>query len=118
MSLKDKLRDLTLGTKKNFRTVEVDIGDGDIVVLKQLSLGERKDVMASSKGADGELDDTKFLINMIIASAQDEKGDKVFGKADFATFMGMPEDGFLAKLSEGILQLMKPVATEGKSLEG
>jgi hypothetical protein len=116
MSLKDKLRDITLGAKKNFRTVEVDI-EGETVVLKQLSVGERKEVAARSKGPDGEIDDTKYLLNMIIATAHDEKGERVYSNADYNALLGMPEDGFLSKLSDGILSLIRPVEAEGKSTE-
>lgn len=117
MSLKNKLRELTIGASKKFRTKELKY-EGETFVFKQLSYAARKDLINRSKDEKGELDNTKFQINSIIFTTYDEKGDLVFDHADFESLMAMPAGGFVDSFSEVALSLLGPEADEEGKAEG
>lgn len=115
MSLKNSIRELTLGAEQKFRTKDLEY-KGCTVRVKELSLKERKQVLQRSKDADGTIDEVKLTINAIIAMVIDpDTGEKVYSPADYDSMVNSPAGGYVEVFSKTIFDLFTPEAEdEGK----
>lgn len=91
MAMKKDLRALTLGKKKVFREREVEYS-GATFVFKQVTRGEKMDLLSACKNEDGNLDTEKFGIMAMIATCRDENGDFVFESTDLEAILASPTE--------------------------
>lgn len=119
MSRKD-IRGAILGAKRTFRQKEFDTEYGKLAV-RELSIKEEVECDNRSKGADGEVDAIKSLVNRLIVQCIDpETGDQVFERSDFDALMGRPlSSGFMKLAVKAIGDLYREGEEEDKGpLEG
>lgn len=91
MAMKKDLRALTLGKKKVFRERELEFG-GAVFKFKQITRGEKTDLVSACKNEDGSLDTEKLTIMAIIATCQDENGEFVFEATDLEAMLASPAE--------------------------
>lgn len=105
MSLKDNLRNLTVGSKSEYKTIEIDY-QGETVVFKQPSLRQRKDIINKSIGDNKEVDGVSLQVWALIALSHDAEGNKVFDEADYEALMEKPAGSFVDIFGENALKLL------------
>ena len=104
MSLRDDLRKLTVGSKSEYRTTEIDYR-GQKVVFKQPSLKLRKEILNRSV-VDKEIDGVSVQVWSVIYLTQDAEGNRLFDDADYESFMEKPAGGFVDTFSEHAMALL------------
>lgn len=103
-SLKDTIRNLTVGKKVDYKTVEMEY-EGYKVVFKQPSQKIRRELF--EKATKGEKVDLVALqVWTVIALTYDTEGNKVFDDADFDTIMNQPAGGFIDLFAEKAIELL------------
>lgn len=105
MSLKNDIRNATIGAKDQFKTKEFDY-EGTVVKFKQLSLRQRNGLIKKATGPDGELDNTLFSVYCVIEMTVDEKGDQVFSNADKDALLDSPAGGFVDTFTSEAISVM------------
>jgi len=117
MANRDKLRQLTVGAKKNFRK-EIVKYDGEDFELRQPSVADRDELMEQCQGEDGKLRMTEFitwtLINNCYVPGTDER---VFGKGDYEALKSQPTGGFVDELGNAAVRVMNVQEEEVKNSE-
>lgn len=104
MSLKDNLRKLTVGSKNEYKTIEIDY-KGETVVFKQPSLKQRKTLI--NKSLDNkEVDGVALQVWSIIYLTYDTEGNRVFDDTDFDSLMEKPAGSFVDTFGESALKLL------------
>lgn len=104
MSLRDNLRKITVGSKNEYKTLEMDY-EGEKVVFKQPSLRQRKDLIERSV-INKEVDGVALQAWSVIYLTYDTEGNRVFDDADFDTFMNKPSGSFVDVFAEKAMSLL------------
>ena len=104
MSLKDNLRQLTVGRKNEFKTIEMDY-EGEVVVFKQPSLKLRKSIVEKSFVND-KVDGISLQVWSVIYLTYDAEGNRVFDEADFEALMEKPAGSFVDVFAEQATKLL------------
>ena len=105
MSLKDTIRQATIGVKAEYKTKEITY-NGEKVVFKQPSQKVRRDIIEKSTKPDGNIDSVALQSWCVIYLTYDEKDQKVFSEGDFDTLMENPVGSFVDKFAEVAIELM------------
>ena len=105
MSLKDTIRQSTIGAKAEYKTKEFTY-NGEKVIFKQPSQKVRRDIIEKSTKSDGNVDTVALQTWCVIYLTYDEKDQKVFEQADFDLFMEQPVGSFVDKFAEIAIDLM------------
>lgn len=119
----DKLRALTVGAAKKFRSEVVEF-EGERFLVREPSVGEKEDIQRKcgllsvkqdKKGAaQVELPLAKLKVYAMIACVRDEEsGDCVFSIADFDSLFGQPDSGFMSVLGDKALEMVNGASDEG-----
>lgn len=103
-SLKDSIRNLTVGRKAEYRTIEIDY-EGQKVVFKQPSQKVRRELFEKSTNGE-KVDLVALQVWTVIALTHDSDGNKVFDDTDFDAIMNQPAGGFVDTFSEKALELL------------
>jgi hypothetical protein len=78
-------------TKRKFKLITPAFFDGDAIELREMSVAERRDLIAATADEEGERDSAHFEAMVVIACAFDpETGEKVLGDADRDTLIELP----------------------------
>lgn len=113
-SLRDRIRGKTLGNKEQFRTREVEV-NGETVVVKQPSVGERLELFDDIRDENGNLDHTRLLtwgvIRLVYVPGEDAR---VFDDADYDELLEHPTNTWVDTLGETVLEVLNVEASEGK----
>lgn len=106
MSIRNKLRSITVGSKKVVNSIELEY-EGEKFEFRQITYRDRKSLLEKSEGKDGKVDGTAFqiwgVISMTYVPGTEEK---VFDEGDFDILMNQPVGGFIDKFSEEITKLL------------
>lgn len=105
MSLKDDLRKLTVGSKSEYKTIQIDF-KGSVVVFKQPSLRQRKDIITKSVGEDREIDGVSMQVWSVIYLTHDSEGNRVFDETDYDSLMEKPAGSFVDTFAESAMKLL------------
>lgn len=119
----DKLRALTIGAAKKFRSEIVEY-EGERFLIREPSVGEKEEIQrkcgllsikADKKGGNSmELPLAKLKVYAMIACVRDpETGDAVFNAADFDALIGQPDSGFMSVLGDKALAMVNGATEEG-----
>jgi len=100
-----KLRDLTIGSKSEYKTIEIDY-KGEKVVFRQPSLRQRKDIITKSVGDDKEIDGVAMQVWSVIELTHDADGKRVFTPEDFDSLMEKPAGSFVDTFAESAMKLL------------
>lgn len=100
-----KLRDLTIGSKSEYKTIEIDY-KGEKVVFKQPSLRQRKDIITKSVGADREIDGVAMQVWSVIYLTHGDDGKPVFTSEDYDSLMEKPAGSFVDTFAEHAMKLL------------
>ena len=114
MSIKDKIREKTVGQKKEFKSETVKIDDELEVVVKEPSVAQRTKILQNSKiqsaQANGDFDtiDTgKMQAYAVIECTYTPDGKRVFEEADLDSILNSPSTTeWLDKVGEIALNLL------------
>ena len=107
---KERLRSFTIGSRKNFKKVEVEIeidGEVEVFEIRQPTIGQRGEIRSKSmkfntSGKD-EVDFDMFgylicaVVELTYVPGTDER---VFSEDDYETLKGMPAGGWFDKLTK------------------
>lgn len=104
MSLKDDLRKLTVGSKSEYKTIEIDF-QGQTVVFRQASLRDRKNIIGKSV-ENKEVDGVALQVWAIIFLTYDAEGNLVFDETDFDALMEKPAGSFVDTFAEHAMKLL------------
>jgi hypothetical protein len=110
MSKRDAIRSKTVGSAKIFKKEIVTV-DGEQIEVRQLSVGDRKKVLARSS-KNGEVDPLDFQIWAIISTCYvPETEEKLFEDTDYNVLSEQPTGGFVDELSKVAVSML---SMEGK----
>jgi len=125
MGIKDKIREKTVGAKKQFKEKKVWIDEDDdlYVIVKEPSVAQRTQILqkaqAQSAGVEGDFDkiDTgKMQVYAIINCTYTPDGEKVFDEADVENMLNTPTTvEWLDEVGEVAMNLMNVQEDEGKN---
>lgn len=115
MSLRDDLRKLTVGSKSEYRTIEMDY-QGQTVVFRQASLKDRKNILNKSV-ENKEVDGVALQVWAIIYLTYDTEGNRIFDESDVDALMEKPAGSFVDTFSEQALKLLGNME-EGEAEQG
>lgn len=104
MSLRDELRKITVGSKSDYKTIEIEY-QGETVVFKQPSLKQRKEIIEKSV-VNREVDGVAMQVWSVIYLTHDADGNRVFDESDYDALMNKPAGSFVDKFSEHALKLL------------
>ena len=97
MSIKDKIREKTVGSKKDFKEKKVEIGEGLSVIVKEPSVAQRTKILqkskvqsAQAKGDFDRIDTGKMQAYAIIECTYTPDGEQVFTEADLTSILNSP----------------------------
>ena len=110
MSLKDSIRKSTVGSKSEYKTIEMDF-EGNTIVFRQASLRDRKEIIGRSV-EDKEVDGVALQVWAVIYLTHDAEGNRVFDEADFDSLMEKPAGSFVDDFSEKALKLLGNMGEE------
>lgn len=105
MSLKDNIREITVGSKINYKTKEFDY-EGNKVIFKQPTQKTRRDIIEKSTNDNGNIDSVSLQVWTVIYLTYDEEGNKVFSEADYDVFMNQPVGSFIDKFADQAMDLL------------
>ena len=105
MSLKESIRELTVGSKIDYKSVEMDY-NGETVVFKQPAQKVRRDIIEKSTKEDGNIDTVSLQVWTVIYLTYDQEGNRVFSEADYDVFMNQPVGSFVDKFAEKAMSLL------------
>lgn len=119
----DKLRALTVGATKNFRSEVVEF-EGERFLVREPSVGEKEDIQRKcgllaikqdkKGGSTMELPLAKLKVFAMIACVIDPESDQhVFNAADFDVLYGQPDSGFMSVLGDKALEMVNGASDEG-----
>jgi hypothetical protein len=122
--MRDKIRGLTVGRKKQFKRETVDLGDGVIVEVKQPSVKERSKLVQEAHeqgkliaGKEQGFDPAVFQVLCIIQLTYEPGTDtRVYERADFDSMMENPteSEGWLDKIGEVAMKMVNVKKEEVK----
>lgn len=104
MSLKDNIRKATVGSKSEYKTIEIDY-KGETVVFRQASLKDRKNILNKSV-ENKEVDGVALQVWAIIYLTYDAEGNRVFDETDVDALMEKPAGSFVDTFAEHALKLL------------
>lgn len=107
MSNVTKIRNATLGAKKNLRKEVVELEGGIKIEVRQPTQRSRS-ALSEKATKDGQIDNTLFMIHSVIELSFDpETGEKVFTDADVDAMLSEPSgDSYIDKLFDGVIKVM------------
>lgn len=115
-SLRDQIRSKTVGSKNQFKTERVDVGDGIEVAVKQPSVGERQELFERIRDENGNVDQLALLSWAVIKLTYvPDSQERVFDDTDYDTILEKPTGGWVDRLGEKVLEVLNVDAEEGKS---
>lgn len=104
MSIRDSIRSKTVGSKSEYRTIEMQY-EGETIVFKQPSLRQRKQLVDRSI-VNKEVDGVLMQVWAVIMLTYDAEGNQVFDESDFDSLMNKPAGSFVDEFSDKALSLL------------
>lgn len=105
MSVREALRQKTVGAKKSFKSKIIDF-DGIEVEFRQPSLKVRKKISDKAKKVDGSFDIIDALIwNVIYSTYIPGTNDLVYEEGDYESMAEQSEGSFVTKFAQEIMEL-------------
>lgn len=114
MSIKDKIREKTVGKSKDFKSERVEVDKGLEVEVREPSVAQRTKILQKSKVQSAQankdfdsIDTGKMQAYAIIECTYTPDGEKVFDESDLDSMLNSPSTaGWLDKVGEVALKLL------------
>jgi len=105
VDLVEAIRKATLGAKRELKSELVEVEDFDIEV-RQLTFGQRSEVNSKVLDGEGNFDNGKYALNMLVACCFDAKsGKQIYEDTDIEALSNMPDSGFVDVLARTAMRM-------------
>lgn len=110
MTMKDKIRQKTIGAKKQFKKVLVEIDDHLEIEVRQPSIEKRGVIMQKSKAQTGDVEKIDLaelqVWGTILCCYEPETNNYIFDETDYNTLKNIPAGGWADKVFNAVSEVI------------